>query len=53
MKKYAKKIFLKHMPDTYLEQTTLSLNSVSTKFLCKQSLDNYLLEILIELGEER
>lgn len=35
MKKYAKKMFLKHIPNTDLKEIILSLNTVPSKLLCK------------------
>ena len=50
MKKYAKKMFLMYTPDKDLEEARLSLNPVPSNLLSKETLDDCLLETLIEWG---
>ena len=50
MKKYAKKMLLMYTPDKDLEEARLSLNPVPSNLLSKETLDDCLLETLIEWG---
>ena len=52
MKKWAKAKFLKHISDQEIEESILENNPVPSNFLSRQKLDDYLLEILSEVGEE-